>query len=196
LRLVLLLQLANPFHTTSSASPSRAGKASAGHGAQQAGMQAYELSANFLSASGVRLGGSHRFTQIGSAKEFRVGVKAVLGPELHWRELAEVQTDPAVKTWMLDLLTDYADGKKKQLQKAFSWIGSPSCPPQLKLTLVKCAGACTDTGIEMLCCDTDGCEGIFHVHCQGLEAAPAGDWHCPAHAAAAAAAAAAATAGR
>ena len=163
-------------------------------------MQAYELSADFLSASGKRLGGSHRFTQIGSAKEFRVGAKAVLGPVLHWHELAEVQTDPTIKAWMLDLLTHYAGGKQKQLQKNFDWIGSSSCPPQLKLTLVKCAGACTDTGIKMLCCDTDGCKGIFHVHCQGMEEAPAGDWHCPAHAAAAAAAAAgaaaAATAGR
>jgi hypothetical protein len=179
-------------HTASSASPSRAGAETRKD--ENKGMQAYELSANFLSASGERLGGSHRFTQIGSAKEFRVGAKAVLGPVLHWRELAEVQTDPAVKKWMLDLLEPYDGGKQRQLQKNFAWIGTASCPPQLKLTLVKCAGACTDTGIEMLCCDTDGCEGIFHVHCQGLEAAPAGDWHCPAHAAAAAAAGAAAAA--
>jgi len=183
--------------TASSASPSRAGAEYRKD--ENKDLQVYELSANFLSASGERLGGSHRFTQIGSAKEFRVGAKAVLVPVLHWRELAEVQTDPAVKEWMLGLLEPYDGGKQRQLQKAFSWIGSSSCPPQLKLTLVKCAGACTDTGIEMLCCDTDGCEGIFHVHCQGLEAAPAaGDWHCPAHAAAAAAAGAAAgaTAGR
>jgi len=189
-----LLTLSAP----SIASPSRAGAETRKD--ENKGMQAYELSANFLSASGERLGGSHRFTQIGSREEFRVGAKAVLEPVLHWRELAEVQTDPTIKAWMLDLLTHYAGGKQKQLQKNFDWIGSSSCPPQLKLTLVKCAGACTDTGIKMLCCDTDGCEGIFHVHCQGLEAAPAGDWHCPAHAAAAAAAAAgaaaAATAGR
>jgi len=183
-------------HRIYSASPSRAGAESRKD--ENKDLQVYELSANFLSASGERLGGSHRFTQIGSAKEFRVGASAVLGPVLHWRELAEVQTDPDVKKWMLGLLEPYAGGKQRQLQKNFDWIGSPSCPPQLKLTLVKCAGACTDTGIEMLCCDTDGCEGIFHVHCQGLEAAPAGVWHCPAHAAAAAAAgeAAAATAGR
>ena len=195
---MLVLQLADPFHAASSASNSRAGKACAGQGAQQAGNQAYELSVDFLSASGAHLVGSHRFAQIGSREEFRVGAKAVLEPELHWSELAHVQTSPDIKAWMLDLLTDYAGGNKKQLQKNFDWIGSPSCPPQLKLTLVKCAGACTDTGIEMLCCDTDGCEGIFHVHCQGLEEAPDGDWHCPAHAAAAAAAgaAAAATAGR
>ena len=153
-------------------------------------MQAYEISVDFRSTSGAHLVGSHRFTQIGSGKVFRVGAMAVLEPELHWRELAHVQTVPAVETWMLDLLEPYSDGKQKQLQKAFSWIGSSSCPPQLKLTLVKCASACTDTGIEMLCCDTHGCKGIFHVHCQGLKEAPEGDWHCPAHAAAAAAAAA------
>ena len=152
------------------------------------------LLVDFISASGVRLVGSHPFTMNGANKQFRIGAKAVLEPVLHWRELAAVQTNPDVEAWMLDLLTDYADGKKKQLQKVFSWIGSSSCPPQLKLTLVKCAGACTDTGIDMLCCGTVGCEGIFHVHCQGLEEVPDGDWHCPAHAAAAVVAAAAAAA--
>ena len=160
---------------------------------ENTGLQSYELSVDFHS-SGTHLVGSHRFTQIGSRKEFRIGAKAVLEPVLHWSELACVQTDPAIKAWMLGLLEPYAGGTHKQLQKNFDWIGSSSCPPQLKLTLVKCEGACTDTGIDMLCCDTDGCEGIFHVHCQDLEEAPDGDWHCPAHAPAAAVAAAAAAA--
>ena len=155
LRLVLLLQLADPFHTAYTF-PSHSGKASAGQGAQQAGLQAYELSVDFHS-SGARLTGSYFFTQIGSRKEFRVSANAVLEPVLHWSELACVQTDPAIKAWMLGLLEPYAGGKQKQLQKNFDWIGSSSCPPQLKLTLVKCEGACTDTGIDMLCCDTDGC---------------------------------------
>ena len=123
---------------------------------ENTGLQSYELSVDFHS-SGTHLVGSHRFTQIGSRKEFRIGAKAVLVPVLHWRELERVQTDPAIKAWMLDLLERYAGGKQKQLQKNFDWIGSSSCPPQLKLTLVKCEGACTDTGIDMLCCDTDGC---------------------------------------
>ena len=164
-------------HTASSASPSRTGAESRKD--ENKGLQAYKLSVDFHSTSGAHLVGSHRFTQIGSREEFRLSATAVLEPELHWRELAHVQTVPVFKAWMLDLLEPYAGGKKKQLQKNFDCIGSSSCPPQLKLTLVKCAGACTDTGIEMLCCDTHGCKGIFHVHCQGLEEAPAGDWPGP-----------------
>ena len=58
--------------------------------------------------------------------------------------------------------------------KRRSSVAAP--PPEDDDYCSRCGGAG-----ELLCCETEGCNRGFHLHCVGLASIPEGTWECPVH---------------
>ncbi|CAM9760324.1 unnamed protein product, partial [Discosporangium mesarthrocarpum] len=92
---------------------------------------------------------------IGGEKEFSAKVKA----ELPGREVAEV-------------VDRYYGGWKK----TENYLAMKKAIHAAKMSMI--CWRCYEEG-DLLCCDGEGCDALYHMKCVYIKYLPQGDWFCP-----------------